>query len=254
MMKAFNTALQFIEQEELCSKFVKELPYVVLRTGMTAAVLISKVIHSTDGQYLDAVRGKKAFNTCISIFKQSCVEDNDMYGRVTKVLPQLWSIHSRLFEQAQRSPTITLKSRLFFGISHDGLWQWREKYSGQPSNGAPSFPPPLMSPALTATSARSLPDHRQFPASLSGEIQADKDINTPKALNSADASSLTSTTLAHSLISLPNFTEAAQFSADSTPQQEHHVPEELGTLSSSAMQFDMLFPETLTAYSSWLYE
>lgn len=114
---------------------------------LAAAVLISKVIHSSYGQYLEEGMGKAAFSTCISIFKECSVEDNNMEGRATRILSQLWAIHKDLFEASPEAPPrLSVRSRSFFSIVHDGLWQWRERYAGIPSNGAPSIPPPLISP------------------------------------------------------------------------------------------------------------
>jgi hypothetical protein len=114
----------------------------------TAAIFISKVLHSSYGQFLNQDLAKEAFATCITVHKQCSVEDNDMDGRVTTVLPQLWAIHKDLFEMSPTvPPRLSLRSRSFFSIAHDGLWQWRAVYAGKPSNGAPSIPPPLISSA-----------------------------------------------------------------------------------------------------------
>jgi hypothetical protein len=155
VVKAFASASRYIEHLNSGDKSslpVRYLRFLDLRICFTAAIFLSKVIHSSYRNFVDEEHGKKVFSTAISFFKNSTVEDNDMNGRSTKVLAQLWSIHKNLFDQSPQSPPrISLKSRLLFSIAHDGLWQWREKYAGQPSNGAPDLPPPLISPAETST-------------------------------------------------------------------------------------------------------
>ena len=153
VLKAFDAAVQFVhslQRGETAGSPARYLTFLHLRVCITAAIFISKVVHSSYGQYVSKEVGKQTFNYCISIFKRSSVEDNDMDGRTTKVLVQLWSIHAGLAQELPQSPPrISLKSRSFLSIAHDGLWEWRERYHGQPSNGAPKFPPPVITPEFT---------------------------------------------------------------------------------------------------------
>lgn len=161
IIKAFNTGMRLIEEVQLGKTNgspVKYLTFLTLRLCLTAATFLSKVLHSAYRQHVDIERGTNAFNATISICKQCCVEDNDMNGRATKYLAQLWTIHTTMVENSQQPPSLSIKSRLFFSIVHDSLWLWREKYAGQPNNGAPSLPPPLISPTASKTYLDPSPD------------------------------------------------------------------------------------------------
>ncbi|CAH0043798.1 unnamed protein product [Clonostachys solani] len=154
VLRAFDLGVQYIDtlrQGEKDGFPLRYAPFMTLRVCLSAAVFISKVLHSSYGQFVDQRVGKAAFSACIPFFKQSSVEDNDMAGRTTTILSQLWVIHKDLFDDSPDTPPrLSVKSRSFASIAHDGLWQWRERYAGTPSNGAPSIPPPLISPVSMA--------------------------------------------------------------------------------------------------------
>ncbi|VUC35648.1 unnamed protein product [Clonostachys rosea] len=154
VLRAFDLGVQYIEALRHGEKDGFQLryaPFMTLRVCLSAAVFISKVLHSSYGQFVDQRVGKAAFSACIPFFKQSSMEDNDMSGRTTTILSQLWVIHKDLFDVSPDAPPrLSVKSRSFASIAHDGLWQWRDRYAGTPSNGAPSIPPPLISPVSMA--------------------------------------------------------------------------------------------------------
>lgn len=156
VLRAFDRAILFIDvlkHGAATGRPVKYLTLLEIRICFAAVVFISKVFHSSYGQYVDGTAVRGAFSFSISIFKECSIEDNDTLGRMTKVLSQLWGIYKSLFdENPECPPRLSLKTRSFFSISHDALWQWREKYAGQPSNGAPDLPPPVISAASTADS------------------------------------------------------------------------------------------------------
>ncbi len=79
------------------------------------------------------LRGKRAFNTVISMLKRSSVEDNDLKGRVGKILAQLWSAHQSLPAKREQEPGLQVRTRLGASILHDSLWQWRERFGDQGS-------------------------------------------------------------------------------------------------------------------------
>ncbi|KAM0465784.1 hypothetical protein ACHAPV_000728 [Trichoderma viride] len=129
VLTAFTAALGYVDalrQGDKGDVPMRYLPFPILRMCFTAAIFISKVLHSSYGQFLNQDLAKAAFATCISVHKQCSVEDNDMDGRVTTILPQLWAIHRDLFETSPAMPPrLSLRSHSFLSIAHDGLWQWR---------------------------------------------------------------------------------------------------------------------------------
>lgn len=123
-------------------------------TCVAGAIYISKVVHSSYRQHLDVDRGKHAFNVCLFVLRQCCVDDNDIPGRYSKLIAQIWNIHQGQVGELQKPPTVEVASRMFYSIVYDSLWQWREKWGDKPANGAPSFPPPFIptSPSTRSTS------------------------------------------------------------------------------------------------------
>lgn len=109
------------------------------------ALYISRVVHSGYRQYLDVDRGKKTFNTCLSILRQCSIADGDLPGRFSRVIAQIWAIRQEgMVEENSEPPTLQVTSRMFYSIVHDALLLWRKKYSGNPANGAPPLPPPFI--------------------------------------------------------------------------------------------------------------
>jgi hypothetical protein len=215
-------------------------------------------VHSSYSQYVDTERGKQVFNTSISMFRSCSIEDNDIYGRTTKVLAQLWSIHKDLFEKTQQPPGLSLKSRLFFSIAHDSLWQWREKYSGQPNNGAPSLPPPFMSPSSTSTNGDQPSAHRPPSSSAMSPIVSMPDHHILQAPNTFDNHTTFSSSTGQQFMSPSDFSDANPIreTLPSVTEQEP-LTRNIGYCPSNSMQFDMLFPDTVMGYAdpeqTWMY-
>jgi hypothetical protein len=157
MIRAYDTAIDLVALIESREKSGHSFKYLTLLSSMvcfSAAVLVSRVIHSSYGQLVNTEKGRQTFSTCIYIFRQCSVEDNDMPGRVSKTLAQLWSIHQGLDKDCKQPPRLSLKTRMFFSIVQDSLWLWREIYGGQ---GAPSLPPPFMPGTHLGPSSSGLP-------------------------------------------------------------------------------------------------
>ncbi|KAF2802704.1 uncharacterized protein BDZ99DRAFT_550581 [Mytilinidion resinicola] len=252
VIKAFDTAIRFIDKlqyGETDGGPVRYLTFLASRVCFAAAVLVSKVVHSSYGLYVDAERGKQAFNTSISIFKRCCVEDNDMHGRTTKVLAQLWNIYEGQSEKSQQPPGLSLKTRLFFSIAHDALWQWREEYAGNPNNGAPSPPPPLMPPSSTTIYGGPLSAEHQ-PSSLAlSHSRTEPGNNIAHASNILDDHTTSLASNARQFHSPAEFFDAdpTREPLPSAPDQDH-LTRNSRLLPPGAMQFDMLFPCAVSGF------
>jgi hypothetical protein len=258
VIKAYDSAVRFIDKLQSGEKNGspgRYLTYFITRVGFAAAIFISKVVHSSYGVYIDVERGKQVFNTSISIFKQCRVEDNDMYGRTTKVLAQLWSIHKGLSEQTRQPPRLSLKSRLLFSIVHDSLWQWREVYAGQPNNGAPNLPPPFMSPSSTMVEGPSPADRPPSSLELS-PMRSELNSNPAHASNAFNDQVAFSATAGQQFLSPTDFGEANPVRDPLPSSSQDHLAGNIGLLPPMAMQFDMLFPDTIMGYAdpdqTWL--
>jgi hypothetical protein len=223
----------------------------VLRVLFTATVLISKVVHSSYHPYVDADLAKRAFSTAVAMFKRCCVEDNDLHGRTTKVLAQLWSIHSRLSEENQQPPSLALKSRLFFSITHDALWQWRREYAGKPNSGAPSLPPPLLSPSVTTISAGSPSSARQYPV----QVETAGHLNTEVhgAHEAGDLGDIPGISMEHHFL-LPIQANDGPSPSERRASSQDQLSRNENPCSPGGIDLDVLFPETIMGYSdqNWL--
>jgi hypothetical protein len=178
-----------------------------------------------------------------------------MYGRTTKVLAQLWSIHKGLSEQTRQPPRLGLKSRLLFSIVHDSLWQWREVYAGQPNNGAPSLPPPFMSPSSTTVQGPSPADRPPSLSALS-QMRSELNNNSTHASNAFDDQAAFSATTGQQFLSPQDYSEANPVRDPLTSISQDHLAGNIGLLPPMSMQFDMLFPDTIMGYAdpeqTWL--
>lgn len=252
---AYDTAIRLvseIEKGESEGNPQRYLPFWTLNLCFASAVLISKVIHSSYGKLVDNERGKSSFNTVIQIFRKCSVEDNDMTGRVTKILAQLWTIHrTAQSDSSPGPPRLELKSRLFYSIVHDSLWLWREKYGGQPYNGAPKLPPPFMSPeSMSAPASASLaPSPGISPTrseSVNHTIQSPIEVPVYLAPSSADQ-----------FIPEPGFPTGVDLSQEQLGQRNGLEADvlawDIGLLDPSAMYFDVPFTDSNMGFGnqSW---
>lgn len=147
IIRAFDNVLDLVSEIEsgdngtLPIRFSAWSVYV---TCIAGAVYISKVVHSAYRPYIDVDRGKRAFNSCLLVLKRCSIEDNDLPGRSTRLMAQIWNIYQGQSIKLRKTPTLRIASRMLFSMVYDALWDWREKYGGLPSNGAPSLPPPFV--------------------------------------------------------------------------------------------------------------
>ena len=114
--------------------------------GLTiAGLLLMKILNSSYSLYIDIEKGKKAFSSVLTLLRKASVEDNDLRGRVSKILAQLWGVHRSSSLRREQEPSLRIKSRWGASLLHDSLWIWREEFGGQAavksnSANAPSVP------------------------------------------------------------------------------------------------------------------
>lgn len=134
LLKAYATALELIREMykmDTKSNLLLYVPnnhsYALTVSGM----MIMKIINSSYSHYVDVEEGKKAFNNVVTMLRKASVEDNDLRGRVSKIISQLWGLHHSLNLRKESDPVIRLKSRRSASLLHDSLWMWREEFGGQ---------------------------------------------------------------------------------------------------------------------------
>lgn len=97
-----------------------------------AAMFILKLSYSNLSPFLDLENGKRSFNSAIMLTRRISIEDNDLPGRTSNILTQLWSAQARGGHR-DKEPGLKLKTRLAASLVHDSLWTWREVFGGQRS-------------------------------------------------------------------------------------------------------------------------
>jgi hypothetical protein len=149
LLKAYAASINLVSKSiEADTKwnFVKFAPNGFVQMLTIAAMVLMKIINSSYAAYIDTEGGKRAFNTVISMLRKSSVEDNDLQGRVSKIIAQLWSLHRTLNLRKEEEPIMHIKTRWGASLLHDSLWMWREEFGGQKDqpalNASISTPPP----------------------------------------------------------------------------------------------------------------
>lgn len=149
LLKSYATAVALINMTENAmhkSGFMIYSPTHFGHMLLTAGTIVLKILHSSFSSYVDFTSGKRAFNSAVTLLRRSSIEDNDLPGRSSKILAQLWSICESAPSRSElgREPSLQLKTRFNASVMHDALWIWRER-SDRKSNSHPRGPdlPPL---------------------------------------------------------------------------------------------------------------
>jgi hypothetical protein len=139
LLKAYAASINLISKSidaDMKWNFVKFAPNGFVEMLTIAAMVLMKIINSSYAAYVDTEGGKRAFNAVLSLLRKSSVEDNDLQGRVSKIIAQLWGLHRTLNLRREEEPIIHIKTRWGASLLHDSLWMWREEFGGQ--RAAPS--------------------------------------------------------------------------------------------------------------------
>ena len=104
------------------SKLLDYCPYFIPRMLSIAATVLLKIINSSYSVYVDHVAGKHAFNSCLRLLRRASVEDNDLPGKASRVMAQLWGVHRSFVAERAAEPSLKLKSRLGASLLYDSLW------------------------------------------------------------------------------------------------------------------------------------
>ncbi|RAL04864.1 Zn(II)2Cys6 transcription factor [Aspergillus ibericus CBS 121593] len=135
LLRAYSIAIEsitIINHLEALTETMAFGPVSYFRVISIAAMFILKLSYSNLGPFLDLETGKRAFNSAIMLTRRISIEDNDLPGRTSKILTQLWSAQAR-GGQRDKGPGLRLKTRLAASLLHDSIWAWREQFGGQMS-------------------------------------------------------------------------------------------------------------------------
>lgn len=136
LLKSYTTALSLIEMTEKATEKSGFMIYAPAHFGhmmFTAGVTVLKILHSSFSTFVDFARGKRAFNSVITLCRRASIEDNDLPGRSSKILSQLWAIHDPSSSKLGQGnePSLRLRTRSSASVMHDALWVWRERFAKQ---------------------------------------------------------------------------------------------------------------------------
>ncbi|TPR03393.1 Alpha amylase, catalytic domain family protein [Aspergillus niger] len=138
LLRAYSIAIStitIINQLEALTDAMAYGPVSYFRIISIAAMFIMKLSYSNLGPFVDLETGKRSFNSAIALTRRTSIEDNDLPGRMSKILTQLWSAQVVHRGQRDKPPGLRLKTRLAASLVHDSIWMWREQFGGQPRSG-----------------------------------------------------------------------------------------------------------------------
>lgn len=171
LLKCYNTSLDLItmtSEEDKQSAFAIHCPNYHCQALTSAALVVLKILHSSYGKCLHSDRGKRAFNTVLSLLRRSSLQNNDLWGRGSMILTQLWGLYQRKPEKRDQEPTLRVKTRYAASVLHDSLWTWREEFGSQghvvPQTTVSLSPPSEIEPT-------------PYPDSLGNEMSAPGEFN-----------------------------------------------------------------------------
>ena len=134
LLKAFETASTLIEMVnavDLRRDFLIYSPFYLYRMLILAAIVLLKIISSKYSCLVDVTTGTRNFNASIHLLRRCSLEDNDNYGRSSKILSQLWCFHRTSPGYREDIPSLRINTRLGASILHDTLWIWRQQFGEQ---------------------------------------------------------------------------------------------------------------------------
>jgi len=110
IIDAYATSMAYVNRLDHASNgtnFLEIAPNHFPQALALAGIIIMKIINSSYDRYVDATSGTRAFNRTISMLRKCSIEDNDLRGRGTKILTQLWSLHQSAGRRGEQEPSLS---------------------------------------------------------------------------------------------------------------------------------------------------
>ena len=101
--------------------------------------VLSDILRSPLAQNLNSEAGQRLFHAGIAAARRASVENNDMPGRLSVIMSQIWRQRNAKSGTNQEMPRLRVTSRLGASSVYNWLWYWRETFAGQ-SNAYPPSP------------------------------------------------------------------------------------------------------------------
>ncbi|KAJ9630069.1 hypothetical protein H2204_008724 [Knufia peltigerae] len=175
ILKAYRSAVDVIwrcHKRDTDTQLFRRGPVIFRNALSIASVFVLKTLRSSNSQLVDAEEGRRAFNVSLSLLRKCSIEDNDLPGRFSKILSQLWCA-TPPESSPQRGLNVT--SRLGGSVLHDTLWTWREKFGGQARDGQRPQVSAFSGPRTSAPSS----SNRTWPGASPDEQGHRKDVSHP---------------------------------------------------------------------------
>jgi len=143
LLKTYATALSLIDMTQEATEKSGLMIYAPGHFGhilLMAGVTVLKILHSSFSVFVDFAEGKRAFNSVVTLLRRASIEDNDLPGKSSKILAQLWAIHDPSTSKSGQGnePLLRLRTRSSASVMHDALWVWRERFAKKPTPAGPA--------------------------------------------------------------------------------------------------------------------
>ncbi|KAJ5605366.1 hypothetical protein N7510_010520 [Penicillium lagena] len=149
LLRAYSNACIFITgllDEDKATELFLYSSYELLRVLWQAMQIISDILISVYAHHVVSEVGHRLFHAGIAGTKRASVENNDMPGRLSVIMSQLWRMRNARVDPLLEEPRLRIKSRLGASTLYNWLWYWRESFAGQTNAYPPSPPVSLILP------------------------------------------------------------------------------------------------------------
>lgn len=146
ILRAYQSALSLIralEERETEVQLLSRGPVLFQNALSVASTLTLKILRSHYSQMVDVEEGRRSFKVSVGLMRKCSLELNDLPGKFSKILAQLW--HTTPDEGTQ-STGLSVTTRLAGSLLHDAIWKWSKKYGRQSSVSAGSPSSPVVTP------------------------------------------------------------------------------------------------------------
>ena len=127
IMKAYETAgtlISLVNTADASSGLLLYAPSYIFRMLFNAATVHWKVLQSSYAELVDANMGRKRFNEAIFALRKCSVKNNDLAGRQSEILTQMWNVRKR----SKDPPALYCRGRFGASLTYDILCHWRDKF------------------------------------------------------------------------------------------------------------------------------
>lgn len=138
ILEAYSLAETFVTQSfdaNWKSNFHSYLTSYLFRSLFMATCVLWKVLSSSYFLDVNHEAGKNTFNRAVSALKKCSIENNDIPGRQSEIMVQLWSYTEETPDMRNFEPTVVYRSRYSASIAYDCLFFWRDHVGGQSKTG-----------------------------------------------------------------------------------------------------------------------